>query len=190
MYIDRIYPIIALALLAAVTLWIERVTRAPAETPRIDRSDPDFIGERIRMTAYNTEGQPRYELIAERIVHYPMSDVTDFEQPRLRYQSSEGDIRIRADNGESGPSVERVLLHGDVVVTREAIGENPPLSLETATLTLWPDTQRAMTDAPVVLKHGNIVANGNGLRADNLVGTFDLVGDTRVQMPSSKRNRP
>lgn len=190
MHIDRIYPIIALALLAAITLWIERVTRAPAEAPRIDRSDPDFIGERIRMTAYDASGQPRYELIAQRIVHFPLSDVTDFEQPRLRYQSSEGDVRIRADSGESVRSGETVILNGDVVVTREGTAENPALSLQTATLTLWPDTQRAMTDAPVVLKHGNIVAHGNGLRADNLVGAFDLVGDTKVQMPSSKRNRP
>lgn len=190
MTIDRIYPILALALLAAATFWLERITRMPESTPRVVRTNPDFIGDGIRMTSFNASGQRHYELLADQVVHYPQSDVTDFERPRLSYQSNEGELRISADRGESTANTEVVHLAGNVVVFREGAGENPDLSMNSDTLMYWPDDQRAFTDDPVVLKHGNISAHGNGLRADNLSGMLELVGDTKVTMPSSKRNRP
>jgi lipopolysaccharide export system protein LptC len=185
---DRIYPIIALLLLAALTFWLERITRAPDEAPRTIRTDPDFIGHGIRMTSFDHAGQPNYELISERIVHYPVSDVTDFVEPRLLYESDDSDLRVRANMGEARAGAESILLTGDVLVERDATKDDPPMSLESATLLYWPDSRRAASDDPVVLKHGNIVAYGNGLRADNITGVLELIGDTRVQMPRTPRN--
>lgn len=186
---DRLYPIIALILLAGATFWLERITRAPEEAPRTLRTDPDFIGDGIRMTAFDEAGRPDYELLAERILHFPASDVTEFEEPRLLYETPEGKLRIRADRAEASAGAEDILLNGEVVVHREGVANAPDMSLESNSLRYWPDTQRASTTDPVIVKHGNIVAYGNGLQADNLAGALELLGDARVQMPRSKRNR-
>ncbi|AUN94518.1 LPS export ABC transporter periplasmic protein LptC [Pseudazoarcus pumilus] len=186
---DRIYPVIALLLLAALTFWLERITRSPEEVPRVERTDPDFIGSNIRMTSFDEAGQPHYELTSERIVHYPLSDVTDLIEPRLLYETAEGELRIRAREAEAAAGLENVLLEGEVEVERDATVSDPAMRLETERMRYWPDTQRAFSDAPVVLKHGNITAYGNGLRADNISGVLELVGDARVQMPRSPRNR-
>jgi lipopolysaccharide export system protein LptC len=186
---DRIYPVIALLLLAALTFWLERITRSPEEAPRVVRTDPDFIGENIRMTSFDDAGQPHYSLIAERIVHYPLSDVTEFVEPRLLYETTEGELRIRAREAEAAANADDILLTGDVEVERDATAQDPAMRMETDRLRYWPDSQRALSDAPVLLKHGNITAYGNGLRADNISGVLELVGDARVQMPRSPRNR-
>lgn len=183
--VDRIYPLVALILLAAATLWLERISRVPdVEAERPARVDPDFIGEHIRMLQFNADGTPRYELLAERVVNYPHSGITDFEQPRLLYQTRDGELRVTAEHGESRDDGEVIHLTGDVFVHREGVEGNPEMTLRSNTLTLWPDTQRAATDDPVVLTRGPSVAYGNGMRADNLYGTLELIGDARVRIPS------
>ena len=185
MSVERLFPLIALILLALSTAWLEWMSRPPAtETERAVRVDPDFIGEDIRMTQFNADGSPRYELIAERVVNYPHSGITDFELPRLRYQTDDGELRVTAEHGESHDEGEILYLSGDVFVHRVATPGNPEFTLRSDTLTVWPDTQRAATDDPVVLTRNNSVAHGEGMRADNLYGTLELLGDARVHIPS------
>lgn len=184
MALDRLYLLIGLLLLAGATLWLEQMTRPDADAVREEtRSTADFIGENVRMTNYDEQGNQRYELLAETVLNYPDSDITDFEQPRLRYQTSDGELRISARHGRSYDEGEMIHLTGDVDVFREGLAGNPDLTLRSNSLTVWPDTQRAATDDPVVMTRGNIVAHGNGMRADNLYGTMELIGDTRVRMP-------
>lgn len=188
MNVDRIYPVVALLLLAAATIWLERATRTPESVVRVDRSDPDFIGDFVRITSFDTDGRLAYELDADRMTHYPNSDITDFERPDLRYRSENGITTASAVRGESHPDDDLIALYGEVVVVRrDAAGEES--IIESDSLSVWPDAQRAATDSPVVVKNGNITAHGEGMRADDLAGTFELVGPTRVQMPSSRRTR-
>ncbi|MDX5364065.1 MAG: LPS export ABC transporter periplasmic protein LptC [Pseudazoarcus pumilus] len=189
MNVDRFYPIIALAFLAAGTLWLERVTRAPEIVQQADRTHPDFIGDNVRVARFDTDGRLAYELDADRITHYPASDITDLERPHLRYHSERGETSAMAARGETGPDGEVVDLRGEVVVLRKS-HDGDDLIIESETLSVWPDAQKASTDSPVVLKNGNITAYGDGMRADNLAGTLDLVGAARVLMPSSRRTRP
>lgn len=183
---ERLYPIIALALLAAATLWLARVSELPEPQVSIERTDPDFIGEHIRTTNFDAKGLPLYELQAEHVVHYPHSDITDFTEPRLHYRLEDGDVRVRADTGESSAEGEIIVLNGNVRVVRQQDGKPDPFILEGSTLTVWPDTQQARSDEPVVLRQGATIAHGNAMRADNLAGTVVLIGESRVQMPPQR----
>lgn len=187
--LDRLYPIIALALLVAGTLWLERATRSdePGPTSNV-RQHPDFIGEHIRLSSFDPTGRQRYELLADKATHYPLSDVTEFEQPHLQYETADGELRVSADWGESREGGETLLLVGNVQLFRDGYEGNPDLTFVSNSLRVWPDDQRAETDDPVVLTQGKSVAHGNGMRADNLFGTLQLIGGARVSMPPSSRN--
>jgi lipopolysaccharide export system protein LptC len=189
MNMDRLYPVVALLLLAALTIWLERSTRAPDAVQRIDRTNPDFIGDNVRIARFDGDGQLSYELDADYVTHFPASDITEFERPQLRYHSPKGQTIVTAAQGETHPQADLVELQGNVVLVRKN-PDGDALTITSESLSLWPDAQKAATDSPVLLKHGNITAYGEGMRADNLAGTLDLVGATRMQMPSSKRNRP
>lgn len=188
MSLERIYPIIALALLAAVTLWLDRTTSSDEARPAAAlRQEPDFIGEEIRLTSFGPDGRERYRLIADRVTNYPQADLTDFERPRLRYDTEEGELTIDALRGESYDEGTIIHLRGEVHVFRRGRDDNPDLTLASDTLTIWPDDQRAATDDPVVLTRDNSIAHGNAFRADNLFGTLELIGDANVHMPPSSR---
>lgn len=189
MSLERLYPIIALTLLAAGTLWLERTTLSNAPRPATaERQHPDSIGEGIRLTSFDISGQQRYELVADKATHYPIADVTEFEQPILKYDTADGELRVSANRGESRKGGETLFLVGNVQVFRDTLDGTPGLTFASNSLRVWPDDQRAETDDPVVLTQGSSVAHGNGMRADNLFGTLQLIGDARVTMPPSPRN--
>lgn len=189
--LDRLYPVIALAALAAATMWLEQATRSDEPRPAAaSRQLPDFIGEQIRLVRYDVSGEPQYELVADKITHFPLGDVAELDFPHLRYDTPDGELRIRADWAESRSGGEVLELVGNVEVFREGLGGNPDLTLSSKTLTVWPDDQRAETSDPVVLTRGDSVARGNAMKADNLFGTLQLIGDASMLMPRSPRPTP
>jgi len=187
--IDRLYPVLALALLAAGTVWLERVSRVddPAAA-NTQRSGPDFIAEQTRILGFGSDGRQRYELVSERLTHYPQDDTTKLEQPRLTMQSEGRQLRLTSAEADVSPGGERVDMSGEVRGRRESGADRPEITFASEKLTVWPDDHRAATDTPVVLTQGQSTATARGLRADNLFGNLTLIGDAKVTMPRRPRN--
>ncbi len=180
----RLYPIVVLALLAGASVWLERVTRTEeAGTAATTQTGPDFIAEGTRIVGYGMDGSQRYELFADRLSHFPQGDITRLDQPRLRMNKQDRETHISAAHADVSPGGEQVDMKGAVHVRRPAAETDPALSLDSETLTVWPDTYRALTDSPVQLKRGTMRADALGMRADDLFGTLELTGKVRVNMP-------
>lgn len=185
----RLYPIIALALLAAGSIWLERLSREQESTPdRSTGNGPDFIAEQTRIVGYAKDGSRSYALVSERMTHFPTTDVTEVERPRLELVSSDRLVTIQSDRGEVSPGGERVDFAGKVEAQRQGSAGQAGINFASERLTVWPDEHRAETTAPVRLTQGQTTALANGLRADNLFGTLDLIGKARVNIPRRQRN--
>jgi len=68
-------PLAALALLVALTFWLNQLVQAPA--PRLDgstRHDPDLIVENFDAQKLTEDGTVQYTLAARKMVHYPDDD--------------------------------------------------------------------------------------------------------------------
>ncbi len=186
--VHNLYPVIALALLAAATVWLERITRvaeAPAAALAADK--PDFTADHTRILGFGEDGRQRYELVADRLIHFPVSDITALEQPRLLMYSEGREVRLDSVSGEVSPGGEQVDLAGDVHVWRSGDPGRSETTFASEKLRVWPDENRAETDTPVVLTQGETRATALGMRADNLFGVFDLLGDVKVNMPRRQR---
>jgi lipopolysaccharide export system protein LptC len=181
----RLYPILALALLAGGSLWLERITRVDeSSVSQMAQSGPDFTAEQTRVVGFGNTGKQRYELLSERLQHFPQGDITRLQAPQLRMINDDGrETVITAATAEVSPGGERVDLAGDVRVRRPGAADEAPLALDSETLTVWPDSHRAETDSPVLLMRGLTRANAQGMRADNLFGTLELSGEVRTHMP-------
>lgn len=188
---DRLYPIIVLAALAGVTLWLERVTTADHATASSElRREPDFIAEQTRLMRFDASGARRYELLADKITHYPAADTSTLDRPRLHYDADNAQIDIQAQHGEVRNDGSEIFLSGNVEIVREASPGEARLTLDAETLTVWPDTEQAISNDPVTLSRGTSVARGNAMKTDNLFGTLELIGNTSVTMPQSPRTKP
>lgn len=188
---QQLYPVFAVLLVAAGSIWLERATRSDDERPPAQqRRDPDFTAETTRLVAFGKDGRRHFELVAERVTHYPQSGLTQLERPRLRYQTDGGELEVRARSGEVFGEGERLVLQGEVRAVRPAGADRPALSFESASLTVWPDEQRAETSDPVTLTQGVNTARADGMKTDNLFGTLELIGNARVHLPRPTRNTP
>lgn len=185
---ETLYPIIVLAILASATVWLERTTRDEVTTSTARPiGDPDFIAEGARLVSFDETGSQAYKLVASLITHYPRMDLSLLENPRLEMQQAARSARVEAISGEVRSRGEEVFLKGSVNVWREGIEGEADLTLASETLTVWPNDQRAASDDPVLITQGSNIARGNGLRADNLFGTFELQGRASLQMKPASR---
>ncbi len=185
----RLYPVIALALIAAGSILLEQATRVDEPAGEAMRSGaPDFVAERSRIVGFGVDGAERYELLAETIVHFPADDTIRLHQPRLLLRTVDSVTRIVAQGAEVSPGGEQVDFAGGVEVDRRTEGDPTPTRLRSETLSVWPDSHRARSDTPVRLTQGASTATARGLRADNLFGTLELIGDVEVHMPSRQQN--
>ncbi|HAF55426.1 MAG TPA: LPS export ABC transporter periplasmic protein LptC [Thauera sp.] len=183
----RLYPILALAALAGGSVWLERVTRADDPVTQGEQTGPDFVAEGTRVLGFGATGAQRYELLAERLEHFPVSEVTRLHQPRLHMQGEDSETLITARSADVSPGGEQVDLSGEVKVRRPGTADALPLTLDSETLTVWPDAHRAQTDSPVLLTRGSGKASAQGMRADNLFGTLELIGEVKTHMPPRRQ---
>lgn len=154
------------------------------------RSTPDFTAEGTRLTSFDRTGELRYELDAEKITNYPASDITELDEPRLRYLGQGRELRVSAHSGTISKGGDEVLLAGEVKAERDGADGSAAMSFASETLKIWPNQERAETSDPVVLKQGNTIAQALGLKTDNLFGTLDLIGKASVHFPRNSRTQP
>lgn len=189
--IQQLYPVIALLVLAGATVWLERVTRGDdAQSASQLRREPDFTAEQTRLISFDRNGRQHYELLADKITHYPLSSITALDMPRLRYVADGRELQVSAKTGDVLNEGDEVRLAGDVSVLRAAAPGSPAMSFASQSLKVWPDDERAETSDPVVLTQGATTAHANGLKSDNIYGTLELIGNARVNIPRTTRTSP
>lgn len=189
--IQQLYPLAGLVIVAGASLWLERITTDDEARPSTrTRQEPDFVAERTRLIAFDHDGRQHYELLADKITHHPQTDATTLERPRLRYEVDGRELHLSSQQGEVLRQGDEVHLTGDVRARRDAAQGSPEMTLASASLTIWPDEERAATSDPVAITQGASTAHANGMKSDNIFGTLDLIGNARVHIPRSNRNPP
>jgi len=183
----RLYPLLAVALLAAGTTWLERITRP--ETPGIDApsTTPDALINNARVLRYDKQGRLVQQLDAVTMRHYPADGSADLTEPRLELYQEGGQIAIRAAEGHVTAGAEQINLRGAVHatrITRET--RNTPLEFDSETLRVRPDEQQAATDDPVVVRQGGSTIHSQSMRSDNIFGTLQFAGSVRSTILSAK----
>ncbi len=170
---DRITAFIAILLLASlagVSYWYSQTTRLNKISSPVSREGPDFVVNGVSLTQFDETGRATNRLHASQLMHFAADDHSELLQPRLislRPHQPQLEARAKSANVESGG--ERVLLSGDVVVTR-APGRDgsPPMQLRTQQLTAIPDLDRYSTDVAAEIENGDSVVRSIGMDYDNV----------------------
>ncbi len=82
------FPLTLLAMLAALTFWIERTVQPPQ--PKRDgssRHEVDYRMNNFTTTKSDSKGNPRHVLSAVELTHYPDDDSTHLVRPRFTQYS-------------------------------------------------------------------------------------------------------
>lgn len=148
-------PLAILALLAALSVWVERAVQLTETNGRTVAADPEGIMENFDALRTDPAGQPHYRLSAARLKHYSGSRLTELESPRfVQLDANAGDVSAAAREATVSASGNEVELRGDVVVERAAHADQPAMTLRTAQLLVFPDQDLLRSPGPVTIDDG------------------------------------
>lgn len=170
---DRITAFIAIVLLASlagITYWYSQTTRLKNIATPVSKEGPDFVANNVTLTQFDDTGRVTNRLHANDIRHFAVDDHSELTQPRLvslRPGQPQAEVRAKSARVEGGG--ERVLLVGDVVVTRAPGRDGTAgMHLRTEKLLALPDQDRYTTDAAVEVDRGDSVVRSIGMDYDNV----------------------
>jgi lipopolysaccharide export system protein LptC len=174
------FPLTVFVALALLTTWLRYVTGVPA--PSFDgkfRHDPDYLIEDFRAVQVSSAGNAEYILSAARLLHYPDTDESVVESPRLIHRRPDGSVvDVQARRGLLDHDAEILSLRDGVQLTKGA-GTAAEMRFTTDTLTVIPRAGLATGDGPVDAESPWSRLSGVGFSADFDSRRFVLHGAVR-----------
>ena len=115
-------PAFMLALLAALTYWLNIQVQAPNASDANARHDPDYFLDNFVGTRLGADGKPRQILSAIKLVHYPDDNTTHLDSPNFMVmEQAKAPMRITAQRGLVTTGGADAYFYGEVRATREPL---------------------------------------------------------------------
>jgi lipopolysaccharide export system protein LptC len=169
-------PLAALALMVALTVWLNQLVQAPSGRAAGKlRHDPDVMVEKFNARKLGEDGRVLYTLAARKMVHYPDDDSAILEHVTVEaFEPKQPKMTATADQGRLQQGGDEVLIEGNVVVIRDADARNGAARLTTDKLLVLPDAGIARTSSEVTLVSATARAVATGMEIDNRARTVKL----------------
>lgn len=166
--LSQIFPLLLLAVLAALTFWLDQAVQQGEKSAENVRADPDFIIDNIVARRLDVNGNVKHTLYASRMTHFPQDDSTHLVSPRfISNASANVPVTITSRTARVSSGGENVYFEDDVRVVRAPYGNRTEMALETSFLHVIPDSHIARTDRPVTITDAHTVATAIGLELNS-----------------------
>lgn len=178
-----LFPLALLAMLALLTLWIDRVVQAPGfKHDGNTRHDPDYILNNFVTRRADINGSLHYVLAAVEMKHFADDDSTELVRPRFtQYSPDKPYTQIESQRGLVSSDGENVQFMDNVKVLRQASEDRGEMTVLTEYLNVTPDKDLATTDRPVtILQAPQTVIHATGMIFDKKQQTVELLNNVRV----------
>lgn len=188
--ITTLAPLILVALLAALTFWLDLIAQPSARGAGGSRTDPDYIVEKLSAISLGKSGAPTYTLTAARMTHYPDGDTTLLATPRfISYGLNQAPITVTSNEAIVSGNGQHVYFQDDVRVTRETNGPSGELVVKTTFLHVIPDEKIAKTDRTVTVTDATGTVTAEGLEINNETRIIKLLSKVRGTYEPAKAPR-
>jgi lipopolysaccharide export system protein LptC len=174
------FPLLLLAVLAAVTFWLDRVVQPPAPAAEPRTAEPDYIVDGLSAMRMDRDGRVKHTLRAVKMTHYPDEDMTLLVEPRfVTYRERHAPVVVTAKHARMSGNGENVYFEEDVRVVRAPEGNRSQLVLETTFLHVIPEANVAKTDRAVTIRDDTAVVTASGLELNSETRVLNLQGRVR-----------
>jgi lipopolysaccharide export system protein LptC len=180
--ITALFPLMAMALFALLTFWLDaRISASSQDRKKSTPTAPDHFMQDFKIEKTSPEGVIDQTLFGKRATHFPNNHTTVVETPKFRsnvvgkppMQVDAADAVLLNDPTKKG--IDRIDFSGKVVAVQGATPGRDPIRYESESLTVFPKTQRATTQATTKTVSGErvMVTQGIDVDADNQTGKTD-----------------
>lgn len=176
-----------LLLAAGLSTWSLLLSKHAHTTQTALNSTPDAYMEEVVATTLNKEGKLTLKLVTPKMTHYPQDDSTEIISPKVvLYRHSPNPWFIHSEYAKATHGITQIDFIDHVNIHHLADINDPPTTMETLTLTVFPEKQLAQTEQPVTITQPNTVIHAIGMLADLNVGTVNLLSQAKGEyVPNS-----
>ena len=166
--------------LATLSWWALTITDPSTKTLfTTSKEGPDQFMEKFISTTMNEKGEPKHQLVAERLLHYPNEEHSNLELPVMTFFKPDGDAWVaNASKGRVTDEGNEVFLLGDVNVTRPMPYDSRVI-IDTKNLHIQLDKDIAQTSETVIVQQGSDLLVSIGMYAHFTQGEIDLLSHVR-----------
>ena len=188
----RLFPLLLMLALAALTLWLERTVREEEGVhPSLRRHDPDYVVENLTHTRFDAQGIVESTLAAAKMIHYPDDDTTDLIAPRVvQTKPNEPRVTLTAERGVLSQDGEEVFLYDNVQLVREAGADRSETRMRTSFMHVVRAHSVLRTDRDIVITEQDRVLSGRGMEYHNDSRQLFLRERVRGRFEPKKRESP
>ena len=179
MLTSRTIILFCLILLFAVgtNLFVEQSNNSYAN-PVFAKNDPDLYMLNALITQFTKTGSRQHKIRAERLTHFPLTDITTLKMPTMTMYSDQKDSKpwdIRADHGRLLPKVqvrEEIIELWQQVLARQIDNDGNFINIQTDSLTVYPEMDYLETDQTVRIDDNSGRTIAGGMKAYLQQGRF------------------
>lgn len=177
--------------LALLTFWInQNVQESGLLRIGYNRHDPDYIMHNFVSSQTDVQGNMRYVLAAIELKHFPDSDTTELQRPRItQFGQNKPYTQMYSLRGYVSPNAEVIEMVDQVRVVRQATAGKGEMEFQTSRLTVEPDKEMASTQSEVtILQKPGTVVKAKGMIFDKNSNTIQLFNRVHVHYERPKNS--
>ena len=155
--------------------------REPPTPPAID-TRADYRLETFEMTALRDDGSEGFTVFGPLLERDAEAKVTTLTAPRFAFQGQQPGQRwdVRSASAWIGPDNDEVRLEGGVEMVAPPNDGGVQARLSTEHMSVFAESERARTDAPVTILQGRSILQATGLEVDMKAKTYELLADVNA----------
>jgi len=168
-WVGRRFPLTLILLAAVMAWWLsqEPEDRLFIPKPKLIH-EPDYFLDDFETTVAGEDGHFRYRLNGANMTHYPDTDTSLLEQPRLLVNAADGGRwLVSADEATAEQKTGYIHLQGQVIVHRDSqTKRGDDLTLETEALDIYVNDDYAETEEEVAITRSTGVTRARGMHVN------------------------
>jgi lipopolysaccharide export system protein LptC len=195
----KFLPMLLMAVLTLGTYWMVQMNEPNLDTEKQKRHVPDYIMDGIVVTTLGPEGNTKFRVAGQKLVHYEDDASSEIDWPiARRFHETKPAITVKSDKGFLDGDMTVLDLVGNASLTRPAQAASATqagsarLFMSSSKFTVLMNEDIVKTNRPVNLEQGlSIMTSQEGAIFDNVHQKLTMIGQVKGRIESeSKGNAP
>lgn len=193
----KFLPMFLMGLLTLGTYWMVQMSTPNLDAAKQKRHVPDYTMDKIVVTTLGPEGNTKFRVVGEKLIHYEDDASSEIDWPiARRFHETKPAITVRSDKGFMDGDMTILQLVGNATLTRPAQAATATqagtarMFMSSSRFTVLMNDDIVKTNQPVKLEQGlSIMTSQEGAIFDNVHQKLTMIGQVKGRIESESKGK-
>jgi lipopolysaccharide export system protein LptC len=193
----KFLPMFLMGLLTLGTYWMVQMSTPNLDAAKQKRHVPDYTMDKIVVTTLGPEGNTKFRVVGEKLIHYEDDASSEIDWPiARRFHETKPAITVRSDKGFMDGDMTILQLVGNATLTRPAQAATATqagtarMFMSSSRFTVLMNDDIVKTNQPVNLEQGlSIMTSQEGAIFDNVHQKLTMIGQVKGRIESESKGK-